>query len=195
MEKNPPANARNSGLIYRSRRSLEESMAIRSSIPAWRIPWTEEPGSYSSQGHKRVRQDLVTKQQQQFLITLEIRGYRFIASFAQCEKKFLSYFASMGNEWFSNFKVSVLKRMSLICSLPISLYVSFLGRGGAAIWWRVECRVMTLWSALTLLREAQQNKLLFKSALLEPISLHSFPSFKTASLILADLQVSHQIVC
>ena len=27
-------------------------MATRSSILAWRIPWPEEPGGYSSQGHK-----------------------------------------------------------------------------------------------------------------------------------------------
>ena len=25
---------------------LEEEMAAHSSIPAWRIPWTEEPGGY-----------------------------------------------------------------------------------------------------------------------------------------------------
>ena len=27
--------------------SLEEAMATHSSILAWRIPWTEEPGGYS----------------------------------------------------------------------------------------------------------------------------------------------------
>ena len=32
--------------------SLEEGMAIPSSILAWRIPWTEEPGDYSSWGPK-----------------------------------------------------------------------------------------------------------------------------------------------
>ena len=26
---------------------LEKGMATQSSIPAWRIPWTEEPGGYS----------------------------------------------------------------------------------------------------------------------------------------------------
>ena len=30
---------------------LEESMATHSSIPSWRIPWTEEPGSLQSWGH------------------------------------------------------------------------------------------------------------------------------------------------
>ena len=31
---------------------LEEGMATHSSILAWRIPWTEEPGGYSSQSCK-----------------------------------------------------------------------------------------------------------------------------------------------
>ena len=36
---------------------LEEAMATHSSILAWRIPWTEEPGSLQSMGLQRVRQD------------------------------------------------------------------------------------------------------------------------------------------
>ena len=31
---------------------LEKEMAIHSSILAWRIPWTEEPGGYSPWGCK-----------------------------------------------------------------------------------------------------------------------------------------------
>ena len=31
---------------------LEKEMATLSSVLAWRIPWTEEPGSYSPWGHK-----------------------------------------------------------------------------------------------------------------------------------------------
>ena len=31
---------------------LEEEMATYSSILAWRIPWTEEPGESQSTGHK-----------------------------------------------------------------------------------------------------------------------------------------------
>ena len=30
---------------------LENSMATHSSILAWRIPWTEEPGGLQSMGH------------------------------------------------------------------------------------------------------------------------------------------------
>ena len=36
-----------------------------SSILAWEIPWTEEPGGLQSTGLQRVGHDLVTKQQQQ----------------------------------------------------------------------------------------------------------------------------------
>ena len=40
--------------------SLEKEMATHSSILAWRIPWTEEPGGLQSKGLQRVRHDLVT---------------------------------------------------------------------------------------------------------------------------------------
>ena len=35
---------------------LEEEMATHSSIPAWRIPWTEEPGGPQPTGLQRVTQ-------------------------------------------------------------------------------------------------------------------------------------------
>ena len=33
---------------------LEEGMATHSSILAWRVPWTEEPGGLQSMGSQRV---------------------------------------------------------------------------------------------------------------------------------------------
>ena len=36
---------------------LEKGMATHSSILAWRIPWTEEPGGLQSMGLQRVRHD------------------------------------------------------------------------------------------------------------------------------------------
>ena len=36
---------------------LEKGMTIRSSILAWRIPWTEEPGGLQSRGSQRVGHD------------------------------------------------------------------------------------------------------------------------------------------
>ena len=45
---------------------LEKEIATRSSFPAWEIPWTEEPGSYSSWDH-RVGHNWATKKQQQII--------------------------------------------------------------------------------------------------------------------------------
>ena len=39
---------------------LEKEMATHSSILAWRIPWTEEPGGLQSMGSQRVGHDWVT---------------------------------------------------------------------------------------------------------------------------------------
>ena len=33
---------------------LEKEMATRPSIPAWKIPWTEEPGRLQSMGSQRL---------------------------------------------------------------------------------------------------------------------------------------------
>ena len=43
---------------------LEKEMATHSSILAWEILCTEEPGGLQSMGSQRVRHDLPTKQQQ-----------------------------------------------------------------------------------------------------------------------------------
>ena len=58
--KNPPANAEDSrdlGLIPGLEDPLEEGTATNSSILAWKIPWTEEPGGLQSIGSQRVRHD------------------------------------------------------------------------------------------------------------------------------------------
>ena len=58
--KDPPASAGDAedwGLIPGSGRSLEEDMATHSSILAWEIPWTEEPGGLPSMGSQRVGHD------------------------------------------------------------------------------------------------------------------------------------------
>ena len=60
MVKNLPANAGDTGdagLIPGLERSLEQEMATCSSIPAWKIPWTEEPGRLQSMESQRVRHD------------------------------------------------------------------------------------------------------------------------------------------
>ena len=60
MVKNPPARAggvRDVGSILGWRDPLEEGTATHSSVLAWRIPWTEEPGGLQSTGLQRVRHD------------------------------------------------------------------------------------------------------------------------------------------
>ena len=42
---------------------LEKEVTTHSSILAWRIPWTEEPGGPQSIGLQRVGHNLATKQQ------------------------------------------------------------------------------------------------------------------------------------
>ena len=57
MVKNLPTNAgdvRDAGSIPWSGGSLEKEAATHSSILAWRIPWTEEPGGLQSMGSQRV---------------------------------------------------------------------------------------------------------------------------------------------
>ena len=50
-------NAGDSGSIPGLGRSPGEGMATHSSILAWKIPWTEEPGRLQSMGSQRVRHD------------------------------------------------------------------------------------------------------------------------------------------
>ena len=45
------------GLIPGQENPLEKGMATHSRILAWRIPWTEEPGSLQSMGSQGVRCD------------------------------------------------------------------------------------------------------------------------------------------
>ena len=58
--KNIAVNAgdvRDVGLIPGSGDPLEKGMGTHSSILAWRIPWTEEPGGLQSMGSQRARHD------------------------------------------------------------------------------------------------------------------------------------------
>ena len=61
--KNPPAMRETWVQSLGWEDPLEEGMATHSSILAWRILWTEEPGRLQSMGSQRVRElsDLVTE--------------------------------------------------------------------------------------------------------------------------------------
>ena len=47
-------------------------MATHSSILAWEIPWTEELGGLQSMGLQRVGHDLMTKQEQQYFLAVNL---------------------------------------------------------------------------------------------------------------------------
>ena len=54
--KEPACQCRIRGFNLQVRKiPLEEEMAARCSVLAWRIPWTEEPGRIQSTGSHRVR--------------------------------------------------------------------------------------------------------------------------------------------
>ena len=58
--KNPLANAGDIRAQVQSlgwEDSLEKEMATHSSVLAWRIPWTEEPGGLQPMGSQRVRHE------------------------------------------------------------------------------------------------------------------------------------------
>ena len=58
--KNPPVMQETQEMQVRSlgwEDPLEKEMAIHSSILAWKIPWTEEPGRSQSMGSQRVGHD------------------------------------------------------------------------------------------------------------------------------------------
>ena len=55
--KESACNAGDPGSIPVWEGPLEKEMATHSSILAWKIPWTEEPGGLQSNGLQRVGQD------------------------------------------------------------------------------------------------------------------------------------------
>ena len=64
MGKEPACKARDAGdvgSVSGLENPPEEEMATRSSVLAWRIPWTEEPGGLQSTGPQRVRHDGATE--------------------------------------------------------------------------------------------------------------------------------------
>ena len=75
--KNLPAKAGDTGdagSISGSGRSPREGMATHSSILAWRIPWTEDPGGLQSMGLQRAGHDWATD-------TLTFKGLESVFEF------------------------------------------------------------------------------------------------------------------
>ena len=57
MVKNLPAMQETQVQSLDGEEPLEKGMASHSSILAWKVPWTEEPGGLQSMGSQRVGHD------------------------------------------------------------------------------------------------------------------------------------------
>ena len=64
VQEGPPATQESQVQSLGQEDPLEKEMATHSSILAWKIPWTEEPGGLQSMQLQRIRYALVTDQQQ-----------------------------------------------------------------------------------------------------------------------------------
>ena len=85
LVKNPPANAENireMGWISELARSPGEGMATHSSILAWKVPWTEEPGELPSTGTQRV-----TTEATEQVITLIFHSLSFCNSILDLDNR------------------------------------------------------------------------------------------------------------
>ena len=76
MEKNQPAVQETQVQSLGWEDPLEKGIATHSSILAWRIPWTEEPGSLQSRGSRRVRHGLATNTTQTTFIFPQVQTLR-----------------------------------------------------------------------------------------------------------------------
>ena len=67
---------------------LEKEMATHSSILAWKIPWTEEPGRPQSMGSQKVRETSTTEQ---LHFLLFFNTYAIIYNFSKFSLMFLVF--------------------------------------------------------------------------------------------------------
>ena len=95
---------------------LEKEMATHSSILAWRIPWMEEPGGLQSTGSQRVGHDWATS-----------------LSF------FLSFFASVTNEWIFVEVWTVFGIVLFGIGMKTDLFQSYGHCWVLQICWHIEC--------------------------------------------------------
>ena len=101
---------------------LEKEMATHSSILAWRIPWTEEPGGLQSTGLQRVGHDWATSRH---FNLLESQCYYFQSTVL------LTLFLSF-TFCFANFFISVLFKyifvLPLLFSFSMFIFISLVDR-------------------------------------------------------------------
>ena len=77
VSKESVSNAADLGLILGLGRSLEKEMATHSSILAWRIPWTEEPGGLQFKGWQEL--DMTEPLNHHLMLFHSYSTYRFLS--------------------------------------------------------------------------------------------------------------------
>ena len=71
---------------------LEKGLAAHSSILAWRIPWTEDPGWLQSMGSQRVECDSATKQTQMVSVYNSVALNTFMIFYSHHQNLFIALF-------------------------------------------------------------------------------------------------------
>ena len=109
MVKNPAANAGGAGSTPGSGRSPGGGHSNPSSIPSWRIPWTEEPGGLQSMRSQRVGHNCATNFHFQFSSVQSLSRVRlFVITWTAARRASLSITSSQ----------SLLKLMSIESVMP-----------------------------------------------------------------------------
>ena len=110
-DKESTCNAGDSGSILGWEDPLEKGTATHSSIPAWRIPWTEEPGRLQCIGSQRGRHEWVT--------TLSLSRRKIVVQSLSCIQLFLNpWIAACQAFWSFSIPRSLLKFMSIELMMP-----------------------------------------------------------------------------
>ena len=117
MVKNPPAIWKTLVRFLGWDYSLEKGMATHSSILAWRIPWTEEPGRLQSMALQRVRHDKVTftftfPHVQEFVLNIVVPDTGDATSW----KANLLEMTKKSNEWWLHDSKNIMDTDISICS-------------------------------------------------------------------------------
>ena len=100
---------------------LEKGTATHSSILAWRIPWTEEPGGLQSRGSQRVGHDWATNTFT-FLTSVNWECLYVVYSFKDynvCEWESLKLV-------FTDFYWSKLLTFILVCPRVVNLWIGYI---------------------------------------------------------------------
>ena len=113
--KNLPCQCRRSRFNPCQEDLLEKEMATQSSILAWKIPWTEEPGRLQSIGSQRVRHDSNNLSDTlEFCLTILCQ---FFSPWPQSEISIFTFIPLNFNKFSHPINVSI-KFSSLIQSCP-----------------------------------------------------------------------------